>query len=820
MQELSIQLRLPDPWQQQAIEALQAGRDVVVDAPTGAGKTYIFELLIEQGWQGQAIYTVPTRALANDKVLEWRRRLWNVGIATGDISENLGAPVVVATLETQKWRLLHGHGPRLLVIDEYQMLSDDDRGMNYEMAIALAPPDTQLLLLSGSVGNPQIVVDWLTRLQRKATLVRTKDRPVPLDEIHLEALHERIPERVRGTWPRAIAKALKAEMGPLLVFAPRRKAAETLARQLAAALPEEDPLVLTPEQRLLAGDTLTRLLKSRIAYHHSGLDYRQRAGLVEPLAKAGQLRVVVATMGLSSGVNFNLRSVLVSDREYRAHDHYHLVLPHELLQMFGRAGRRGLDKRGYILVAPGKPRLSEARPLVLKRTHRLEWPALLAVMHTAVQAGGSPRQAALDLAGRLLSPRGEHLGFDYFEARQRPLTGSAERPSVVRQTVQEILNSDGQWERRKAPVRVSLSNALTFEGGQWRPALSVPRVLEQVGTGLGVVCRLSDPPDARYGREIPLARLGRATLGEGELVLTRWLQRQLLDRAPQTARFSRRKWTLDRLESEIIPLLPLLCQGGRFRHLVEKKDHIGARLDFDEVETFGLVDSRGQALLDPPQRETEHVVHLQFLSPAEGSGARRDLTPAEAWYELGLVDEELRPIRRGVLMSFFNHGEGLAIAAALEDNAYDLHQLIFDLANLRAGHRFSGREEGGGRLGNVCRMACKGATYPGYLNKGVPIDYGDGAAEVVASLAANPHNRRIFTSEDLSGGDIERAQVEWRSLLQHISRAPAYDWDRWLELRSLVQKFVEGLPPRPGLGEFPPLTPVQLQRHKSFLRFD
>ena len=80
-----INLRLPDLWQQEAVRYVRAGRDVVVDAPTGAGKTHIFELLVEGGLRGQAVYTVPTRALANDKRLEWQRKGWKVGIVTGEI---------------------------------------------------------------------------------------------------------------------------------------------------------------------------------------------------------------------------------------------------------------------------------------------------------------------------------------------------------------------------------------------------------------------------------------------------------------------------------------------------------------------------------------------------------------------------------------------------------------------------------------------------------------------------------------------------------------------------------------------------------------
>src|SRR5258705_12423224 len=190
------QVTVPDLWQQQAVIALREGKDVVVQAPTGSGKTLIFELWSNGGKnRGQAIYTVPTRALANDKLAEWKARGWDVGIATGDLAENLGAPILVATLETQKNRLIQGDGPALLVIDEYQMLSDLDRGLNYELAIALAPLSTQLLLLSGSVANPQDVVKWLQRLGRKALLGRHDQTPLPLDEVHCHQLRHHLPSR-------------------------------------------------------------------------------------------------------------------------------------------------------------------------------------------------------------------------------------------------------------------------------------------------------------------------------------------------------------------------------------------------------------------------------------------------------------------------------------------------------------------------------------------------------------------------------------------------------------------------------------------------
>src|SRR5947209_8093466 len=125
---------LPDRWQALALAALRDGKDVVVDAPTGAGKTYVFERWAEQtNFSKRALFTVPTRALANDKFAEWRARSWRVGIVTGDVTIDPGAPIVVATLEAAQGWVNRGapvqgmpreparNHPRfsLVVIDEY-----------------------------------------------------------------------------------------------------------------------------------------------------------------------------------------------------------------------------------------------------------------------------------------------------------------------------------------------------------------------------------------------------------------------------------------------------------------------------------------------------------------------------------------------------------------------------------------------------------------------------------------------------------------------------------------------------------------------------
>jgi superfamily II DNA/RNA helicase len=420
-------LMLPDRWQALALSALRAGKDVVVDAPTGAGKTYVFERWAEQtSFAKRALFTVPTRALANDKFAEWRSRDWNVGIMTGDLCVNPEAPIVVATLEAVQGQIMSAAGTRhrgpvsrslrhseenpfqMLVVDEYHWLADPHRGNHYEGVLLSAAPELQLLLLSGAVANPRDVADWLARLGRNVEVIQHRERPVQLEEIDVDDLVHGLPRCIEGFWAKRVAGALREGLGPVLVFAPHRADAERLARQFARELPLAEPLTLTPEQEQLCGPQLAKLLARRVAYHHSGLSYAQRAGVVEPLAKAGQLRAVVATLGLSAGINFSLRSVLITASSYR-HDHLEReIAPHDLLQMIGRAGRRGLDDVGYVLVSTSTPRMKRAEPLRLKRAAPLPWAFFL----RQLRAGRDATEMATTESTRFFATDPMLLGVD------------------------------------------------------------------------------------------------------------------------------------------------------------------------------------------------------------------------------------------------------------------------------------------------------------------------------------------------------------------------------------------------------------------------
>lgn len=826
------QVTVPDLWQQQAVAALREGKDVVVQAPTGAGKTLIFELWSNQGKnRGQAIYTVPTRALANDKLAEWRARGWNVGIATGDLADNLHAPVLVATLETQKNRLIQGDGPTLLVVDEYQMIRDPDRGLNYELALALAPTETQLLLLSGSVANPQDVVKWLQRLGRDAVLVRSDIRPVPLDEVHANNLNYHVPSEIHGYWPRLVAKSLAEDLGPILIFAPRRQAAESMAADLARQLPTPNPLHLSVEQKAIVGEHLARLLKARVAYHHSGLSYGARAGVIEPLAKAGQLRAVVATMGLAAGINFSLRSVALAADSYRRDAVEEPLRPDEILQMFGRAGRRGLDETGFVLITANELRLLDARPCHLSRSGAVDWSALLNLMAAAAEHGRDPFTEAVRVQERLFTVKPIFLGVE--ESLKHPvvpcgLKTDAERARHVRRLAREILNSRDEWEPLPPMLEKPLGDIVVLarretdrgtsngaeesnatDGTAARPILSEAAALEKVGTG--TLCVLSEESGKKiYGRAITVAE----RLNDDRVIIAKWIRR--------LTNWNGRQAPVSLWREKIVPLVEqrLAQQKTPVVRFSSEAHKILALVSLAELTMRVPVDRHGIALWRPQEREVLPYDCAQCSLVPVCKRLPTTTGTALLWRRLALVDAAGVPTDRGRVVSFFSQGDGLAIAAALEDTKYALDELIYDLANLDAGFRFCGDDNRwAGRLAIACHEKYGLQSIPGYLENGLPPKYGAGAEQIVASVHKNPLSKHGWVNELVGAGDIDRVIIEWRSLLRQIAHAPDLDWPRWRALQAMARAILNETE-SPTMTDLPPLEFSQTRRvdHRLILR--
>lgn len=376
-----------DSWQRHAFDMLEAGHSVIVDAPTTAGKTRVVEAYFATHCHDaafRAAYTTPVKSLSNDKVREFRDLFGtdNVGIATGDLKENLTAPIVVATLETYRNSLLGMEpdlGRTLVVFDEYQFFEDLGRGSAWEEAIILTPQTCQVLMLSASVGNPEEFRDWLDRLGKGGAcrLVRAKKRPVPLEELlwhhgywvrprslpaaikqQLDPRRMRLPLRQNDLADRLVSLVALA-LTPCIVYAGRRRACEHLARLLAQRLePLEEPAQRRIEATLAKAEgggrgpsfipppLLDMVRHYGVAYHHSGLAPPARLA-IEGLVKEGLIRFCSATMGLSLGINFSVRSVCISDYDRPGEGGITPYGVSDVLQMLGRAGRRGRDAVGF-----------------------------------------------------------------------------------------------------------------------------------------------------------------------------------------------------------------------------------------------------------------------------------------------------------------------------------------------------------------------------------------------------------------------------------------------------------------------------------------
>lgn len=769
-------MNLPDLWQQDAVRHLKSGADVVIDAPTGAGKTRVFELFLktpEAARLGQAVYTVPTRALANDKWREWKSLGWNVGIATGDLAENLHAPVLVATLETQRERILSGNAPGFLILDEYQMLADAQRGLNYEMAMALPPASTRFLLLSGSVRNPADIAEWLKRLGRRVELIQVKDRPVPLDQFPIENL-PRVPDSVHGFWPRVAVAALHAGLTPLLLFAPRRRDAEKMATQIAAALPVDSPQRMAPEDQNLLGRDLARLLQHRVAYHHSGLPYSVRADWIEPLGKAGKLHVIVATTGLAAGINFSVRSVMVTSTIYGDARFQRELRSDELLQMFGRAGRRGLDERGFVLTAPNPPGLLDASPRQLRRVNQMDWPTLLRVMEGGASDGNNPLARAALVCERLFSK--QKIGPDLATVLETSRSSERHGPTRV-----EFLGLANSWHPLKSAVEEirPLGQCLARHKDRWIPALRSPRSLDLLPYGRA--CKIRDGRGFAYGKEVSIARL----VGTHFQPLP-WIQKLLGLRKTEI-------FTEDELIHDIIPLLESQWAPGVFHSTACHGPNLMARLLLENIPVSALVLPDGTALLDPPRRRVSssyEVGDSPLFNPPPGSAAY-------AWRKLGLVDDCGAPTPRGRLFSRFQGGEGLMVAAALEDATYPIEDIVAHLANLRGGPRFIDFADGPShRLAAVAREIFGHVDHEGYLEGGLCPGFGEGTCEALSLHRSGGMRALEKETDSIRRGDIERATLEWKSLLRHILHAADPLFPRWNELQVAVRQVLD----KPGLS--------------------
>ncbi len=336
--------------QEEAILELIGGANVVLNTPTGSGKSLVATAAHYAALANgrRSVYTAPIKALVSEKFFALCRDFGSerVGMITGDVSVNAGAPIICCTAEIlANWALREGAGADvdLVVADEFHYYGDPQRGWAWQVPL-LELPHVQFLLMSATLGPTAWLVEELERRTGRASvLVRSTDRPVPLDFAY------RTTRLVHS-----IEKLLELGRAPVyIVHFTQREAAEQAQSLLSIDVLTKDEKAQVNE--LIGGfrfdspigKDMRRFVTHGIGLHHAGLLPKYRL-LVEKLAQAGLLKLICGTDTLGVGVNVPIRTVLFSQLCKFDGSDTRVLRVREFQQIAGRAGRRGFDTMGTV----------------------------------------------------------------------------------------------------------------------------------------------------------------------------------------------------------------------------------------------------------------------------------------------------------------------------------------------------------------------------------------------------------------------------------------------------------------------------------------
>jgi ATP-dependent RNA helicase HelY len=410
----------PSDFQIAALNAVLE-RDTIVVAPTGSGKTWIAEQAIahflaegRRSW-----YTTPLKALSNQKYDAFRELFGeeNVGLLTGERRENSQAPIIVATTEVLRNLLYAASGEvaaDFIVLDEAHYLADPERGVTWEEVIILAPPESRFLLLSATIANADELAGWMkeVRGQEPALIwVDSKERPVPLRYGFLDKFGRPLPLKIVDLLPQKALKRLiwhsinpvdlvhrlrERNLLPAIIFLPRRRDCDEAVRmfrryRMEEGREEREAMFAQLAQqfpRLWEHPLARYLIEAGVAPHHAGHLTAWKIA-VERMLRAGLVRAVFATTTLAAGLDVPARTVVLPTLRVRDEKGERTLTALEFHQMTGRAGRRGKDKVGFVLVIPRHPRdferakeLAESEPEDLRSAFRVQYYQVLNLLAT------------------------------------------------------------------------------------------------------------------------------------------------------------------------------------------------------------------------------------------------------------------------------------------------------------------------------------------------------------------------------------------------------------------------------------------------------
>ncbi len=380
-----------DEFQKKALKSIEKGHSLIVSAPTGAGKTVIAEYVIHKCLEKGlgVVYCAPIKALSNQKYRDFKERYGQekIGILTGDVSINVNAPVLIMTTEIFRntildcpWRL---EDKFWVIFDEIHYIDDVERGTVWEESIIMLPSHMRLLGLSATIPNLDELADWIKTIHNFEldTIIETH-RPVPLE--HRFQCHNKIYTSLsklkqecypwmsnkaiirgwdKGYVPNKVISLIKhiqqEDLLPCLYFAFSRRRCEILAwelRKMNFLSSDEKKDILDYYYQLLyrfnlIGDKfaedMRNLIERGIAFHHAGMLPTMKE-VIELLFTSKMIKVIFTTETFALGINMPARTVVFDELRKYYGTHFGELRTRDFYQMAGRAGRRGIDEKGYV----------------------------------------------------------------------------------------------------------------------------------------------------------------------------------------------------------------------------------------------------------------------------------------------------------------------------------------------------------------------------------------------------------------------------------------------------------------------------------------
>lgn len=355
----------PWPHQEEAIMDLLAGDHVILNTPTGSGKS-----LVALGMHFAALctgrrsyYTAPIKALVSEKFFDLVEVFGreNVGMITGDTHINADAPIICCTAEILANQALREgcHADvGCVAMDEFHYYGDPERGWAWQVPL-LTLPDTQFLLMSATLGNVDAIADKLEDMtDTDVDIIADAPRPVPLTyEYTLDPL-EKTVELAFG----------KGETPIYVVHFSQDAALETANALASTGVSSKEQRAAIAEAikgtkfTTAFGKILQRLLRTGIGIHHAGMLPRYRR-LVEQLAQQGLLPVICGTDTLGVGINVPIHSVVLTALTKFDGTKMRKLRAREFHQIAGRAGRMGFDTEGLVIAEAPEFEIENAKAL-------------------------------------------------------------------------------------------------------------------------------------------------------------------------------------------------------------------------------------------------------------------------------------------------------------------------------------------------------------------------------------------------------------------------------------------------------------------------